>query len=157
VTSLASPSSVAPERHQPSPDQPPRRRVDGAPRVVVAEDDDDLRALLCLALGADGYEVEEAADGDAFLRLVEEGLRRPGATTAADLVITDVRMPGPTGLDVIARLRQDDPTTPVIVITGFGDQQVTRQARRLGVAHFFDKPFDLDALLRAVTRLLPPR
>ena len=66
----------------------------------------------------------------------------------AELVITDVRMPGLTGLEIVALLRQIDWALPVIVITGFGDCEVHAEVARLG-AHVFDKPVDLDVLAAA--------
>jgi CheY-like chemotaxis protein len=124
-------------------------------RVLVAEDEEELRELVATVLRRDGYEVITARDGTELLdqlasaRLAEER----GATI--DLIISDVKMPGWTGLQVLEGIRATDWATPVILITGFGDRHIRREADRLGVAAFFDKPFDVDDLRTAVLNMLP--
>ena len=66
-----------------------------------------------------------------------------------DAIVSDVRMPGHSGLEMLAALRRAGWTTPVVLITAFGDRWVHDQARQLGAAAVLDKPFDIDAL-RAV-------
>ncbi|HEV8325337.1 MAG TPA: response regulator [Myxococcota bacterium] len=107
------------------------------PRVLVAEDDHEMRSLLVATLRRDGCVVEEAVDGADLLARLSAGF---------DLVISDVRMPGLTGLEVLARLRRAGGSTPFILITAFGDADLHAEARRVGTATVFDKPFDLDDL-----------
>jgi DNA-binding NtrC family response regulator len=73
-----------------------------------------------------------------------------------DLVISDERMPGMAGLEVLDALRRAGWPTPFILITGFGDQATHASARRLGASAVFDKPFDLDDLRKTVLQLLVP-
>jgi CheY-like chemotaxis protein len=124
------------------------------PRVLLAEDDSELRALLASALRGDGYDVVEAEDGAELFGEIATGMLRPGRPLAPDIVISDIRMPGKSGLEVVAGMRQDDWATPVILITGFGDPQTRAEAARLGVAAIFDKPFDVDDLRTAVLNLV---
>ena len=103
------------------------------PRVLLAEDDEEARALLPAILRRDGLEVIEAHDGFELAELIERGLLRPDRPLAPDVIVTDSAMPGLSGLDVVRRLRADDPDTPVIVITGLASDALRREALRLGV------------------------
>jgi DNA-binding response OmpR family regulator len=119
--------------------------------IVLAEDDAELRQLLVSALARDGHEVIAARDGSELVtRLGAFWIRH----AAPDLIITDVRMPGASGLDVLEVLRARLWKTPVIVITAFGDRAIHEKARSLGAARVFDKPFDVDDLRAAVSSLL---
>ena len=73
---------------------------------------------------------------------------------APDLIVTDVRMPGISGLHALAEARRLLPSLPVIVITAFGDAMTHARAAQLGAASVFDKPFDLRSLLRRVQELI---
>ncbi|MGE6756694.1 response regulator [Corallococcus sp. AB049A] len=120
-----------------------------APRILVADDQTEMRTLIRKMLVRRGYDVVEAADGPDLVRVLVEGLTAE-ESRAPDLIITDVRMPGFTGLEVLARLRREQWTTPVILITAFGDVQLHREALRLGAACVLNKPFDMDELRGAV-------
>jgi DNA-binding NtrC family response regulator len=126
-------------------------------RVLVAEDEEDLRELVAVTLRRDGYDVVTARDGSELLDRLASARLREQAEAPVDLIISDVRMPGWTGLQVLEGIRSTDWATPVILITGFGDRSIRREAARLGVAAFFDKPFDLDDLRTAVLNILPAR
>jgi CheY-like chemotaxis protein len=125
------------------------------PRILLAEDHAETRALLAATLRAQGYEVVEARDGYEFLGVITEAWLGP-TTRFPDLVITDIRMPGPSGLRVIEGLRKTYWAIPVIVITAFGDAETHAEARRLGAHAVIDKPFDPDALREKVIELLGP-
>jgi CheY-like chemotaxis protein len=123
------------------------------PRILLAEDHRETRALLASTLRAQGYEVVEAANGYEFISVVSEAWL--GHTTRfPDLVITDIRMPGPNGLRVIESLRKTYWAIPVIVITAFGDDATHAEARRLGAHAVIDKPFDPEALKEKVGEIL---
>ena len=140
----------APERYE--------RHVDAAltdlpPMVLVVEDDREMRRLLAMVVRQEGWHVLEASDGTEAAALLQAcvGTDR---RFVPDLVVTDVRLPGLSGLDVLTRLRLRDRITPVLVITAFGDDETHARARRLGAAEVLDKPFLLDDLRRAVRRLV---
>jgi CheY-like chemotaxis protein len=124
------------------------------PRVLVAEDDDDIRSLIVWGLRADGHDVieacngSEAADRIAGSLLFEEGARAP------DLIITDVRMHGITGLSLLAGIRARGWKIPIIVITAYEIDKVRPEAERLGADAVMGKPFDVDDLRTTVTRIL---
>jgi CheY-like chemotaxis protein len=124
--------------------------------VLLADDDPDMRQMIARRLRRAGYRVKEVADGGQLLKhLGNEKLRR--LYEEPDLVISDIRMPGLSGLEVLGILRQADWAMPVILITAFGDRQTHDDARRLGAATLLDKPFELDDLMYAVRSILPPR
>ncbi|AGC42309.1 response regulator [Myxococcus stipitatus DSM 14675] len=124
-------------------------------RVLVAEDQPEMRALLHRALKRRGYEVVEASDGPGLVQAIIDGLLAE-QTLVPDLIITDVRMPGYSGLEVVARLRREGWKTPVILITAFGDAQLHQEAELLGAARVLDKPFAMEDLCGAAEALVPP-
>jgi CheY-like chemotaxis protein len=136
-----------------SPLPEPSYEID-PPLVLLAEDDDMFRQLLSGILRRDGYNVLEAKDGARLRRLVEE-LLQSGRDTRPELIISDVRMPGPSGLAVLELLRAYDWYTPVILMTAFGGPEVEARARQLGAATVFSKPFALEDFRRRVQDILP--
>ena len=123
-------------------------------RLLLAEDDFELRELLACVLRADGHEVVEACDGNELWALLE---RESDAEAPFSLVVSDVRMPGLTAFDVLTRLQRALDETPVILITAFGDQTTHLRAQRLGASRVLDKPFDCDELRDAVLDTLHRR
>ena len=125
-----------------------------AAHLLVAEDDPDMRRFLVQSFEEEGYRVTAAQDGDELRRrLAEEG--HAEGTSAPDILVSDIRLPGCSGLDLLAELRRSDWSLPVILITGFGDEEVHYEGERLGAAMVFDKPFDIDDLVNAVKTLVP--
>jgi len=126
-------------------------------RVLVAEDDYDMRTMIASALRADGHAVALATNGIELLDAIASGLisRRP--EDAFDVVLSDVRMPRINGIDVIMRLRHARWTVPVIVMTASGDQAFLARLKELGI-RLLEKPFDLDDLRDAIAAAInPPR
>jgi len=117
--------------------------------ILLAEDDEEMRAMIAKALRRDGHVVLEAADGGALARRIA---KRRHDDASVDLVITDVRMPGCSGLEVLESLREDDYDLPVILMTAFPEPSTRERAEALG-AILFAKPFDLDDLRTAITNL----
>jgi CheY-like chemotaxis protein len=124
-----------------------------APRLLVAEDDTEMRVLVASSLRRDGYDVVEVSTGD---QLIEALAALPLRSTTPDLIVSDVRMPGRSGLEILAALRRTGRVTPVILITAFPDAATHAEARRLD-AVVFDKPFDLDDLRTAVLNMVSQR
>ncbi|MET0387832.1 MAG: response regulator [Polyangiales bacterium] len=120
-------------------------------RVLVAEDDHEMRRLLVSTLRRAQCEVIEARTG---VQLSEQiAIAHQHTPPNVDLIISDVRMPGRSGLDVLGALRHTDRATPVILITGFGDSDIHARAHSLGALAVFNKPFDLDDLHTLVVSL----
>lgn len=114
--------------------------------ILIAEDDDQVRRVIRLALERAGYDVCEAADG--------EEARRALGVAPFDLVITDIVMPGKDGLETIMFLRRNHPGTPVIAISGHDNPLFLSNAAGLGATHVLPKPFTPSRLLDLVARVL---
>lgn len=110
--------------------------------VHVVDDDDAARDSLKFLLESAQMEVQAYESGSAFMAALPEVHR--------GCVITDVRMPGISGIDLLQRLKKLPFELPVIVITGHGDVPLAVEAMKLGALDFFEKPFDDEALLAAV-------
>ena len=121
-------------------------------RVLVAEDDDWFRDLLRDALVREGYEVVVVSSGIELLERLAGSLSSDGE--AFGVVISDVRMPGWSGLDVLASLVSEPMAPPVVLITAFGDECLHEQALNAGAAAILDKPFDLETLCDLVARVV---
>ena len=119
-----------------------------APDVWVVDDDRSVRFVLATALSEAGYRV--SAFGDAGEALDALAGHRPPA-----LVITDVRMPGDSGLVLLDKLKQARPNLPVIVMSAHTDVASTAGAFRGGAHEFLSKPFDLDEAVALARRALP--
>jgi CheY-like chemotaxis protein len=123
------------------------------PRILVAEDDAAMRDLVAAALRKDGYLVSEVSDGGRLLvTLAREYTHHEGAELV-DLLVSDVRMPICTGLQILEQLRQMHCLLPVVLMTAFGDATIRRRAALLN-AEIIDKPFHLNTLRSAVERSL---
>ncbi len=112
------------------------------PRILVAEDDRNLRRVLRAMLAREGYDVAEAADGEEALGMV--------AASPPDALVTDIRMPRRDGLSLFREVRERRPGTPVILITAYGTIGDAVEAIRAGAFDYVTKPFDEAELLRVV-------
>jgi DNA-binding response OmpR family regulator len=121
-------------------------------RILIVEDDHVLRALLARHLRSGGFDVVEARDGTSALTRLGDALFKDDGG-CYDLLISDVQMPGHSGLDLASELKRGEWPTPILLITAFGSDEVHAEAERLGAA-MLDKPLDLDVLTTAVQRLL---
>lgn len=115
-----------------------------------------MRRVLTLALVRDGFRVLDASDGAQLEGWIRRLIVRDHDHRCVDLIIADQRMPSITGLEVLARLRHIDWSTPFILITGFGDKATHDEADRLGAACVLDKPFDLEVLRAAALQYALP-
>lgn len=113
------------------------------PRILVAEDDPEMMAVVTEFLVHDGYEVEPISDGGRLAALVESAL--------VDAVVSDLRMPVRTGLEVLETLRRTR-SVPFVLMTGFADDQTRAQAAHLG-AILLEKPFHMHELRVALETL----
>ncbi|MBA2502263.1 MAG: sigma-54-dependent Fis family transcriptional regulator, partial [Pyrinomonadaceae bacterium] len=119
---------------------------DHAPVILIADDDDSLRRVLEYRLREDDYEVLTAADGLTALDLF--------TTHEVDCLVTDVRMPGLSGLELLRRTSAIKSETPVIVITAYGDVETAVEAMRSGAFDFIPKPFNRDQISLTVEKAL---
>ena len=115
-------------------------------RILVVDDDGEMRSLLADELRREGYEVVEASDGgEAVL-----ACRR----SAFDVILMDKNMPGPSGLDLLPGFRRTTPRTRIIMMTAFGDVPSYVEATEKGAADYLFKPFRIEDMKHAVRKAL---
>jgi len=114
--------------------------------ILIVDDDDSLRRVLEFQLREDGYEVLTAADGLAALDLF--------TGREVDCLISDLRMPGLSGLELLRRASAINGEVPVIVITAYGDVETAVESMRSGAFDFITKPFNRDQILMTVEKAL---
>src|SRR5687767_1249665 len=118
------------------------------PRILIVDDDHGQRSLLETFLRAQGYETQSAASGEAALQLLRE--------QNFAMLISDVRMPGMSGIETLRRVRQKHLDLPVLLVTAFADIRSAVTAMRDGAVNYLAKPIDLDELMASVRLALQP-
>jgi two-component system, LuxR family, response regulator FixJ len=116
------------------------------PVIYVIDDDDSVRDSLNFLLSSSQFLVKTYDSASAFLESLSD--------IAFGCIITDVRMPGLSGIELLRRLRELQIKIPVIVVTGHGDVPLAVEAMKFGAADFFEKPFDSDSIVAAVRTAL---
>ena len=115
-------------------------------RILFIEDDPAGRELGIFNLRKAGYHADEAKDGTDGLKLF--------SASSYDLVVTDLKMPGVSGMDVLREIKKLNAQVPVIVVTAYGNVERAIEAMKLGATDFIGKPFNRDHLLLAVEKAL---
>jgi two-component system response regulator PilR (NtrC family) len=118
-------------------------------RVLLVDDEPSMRELLGIVLGREGYEVVVAECGTQAL----DALKRQ----SFDLVVTDIRMPDMSGVDVLRAARLGDPDVPVVMMTAYASTETAVEALRLGASDYVTKPFDVDELKLVLRHALERR
>jgi CheY-like chemotaxis protein len=119
--------------------------------VLVVDDEEGLRTLVCRTLRAEGYGTLEAAHGAEALEVLEN------AAEPVDLVVTDVVMPGMDGRELGRRLTQRWPTLPILYISAYDVNDIFRRGSPRSSAPFLQKPFPAEGLITSVQQLLVSR
>jgi two-component system response regulator FixJ len=114
--------------------------------VHIIDDDDAVRDSLAFLLSSSGIRAQTHASAVVFLERFGEA--------SIGCIVTDIRMPDISGIDLLRQVKERNPGLPVIVITGHGDVPLAVEAMKLGAADFLEKPFDDDALLAAIRTAL---
>jgi two-component system response regulator HydG len=123
---------------------PPAEREAPPIHVLVVDDEEPLRRVVARMLTGRGYRVDTAPDGPAALEFLE--------THDPDVVLSDLQMPGMTGIELLARAKALHPTLPVVIMTAFADVAAAVEALRSGAYHFLTKPFhSTDAVALAIS------
>jgi DNA-binding NtrC family response regulator len=118
--------------------------------VLVADDEQDMREEVARALRGDDFNIIEIESGDHLIEYLRGGCVSEGRVRMPDAIVSDIRMPGCSGLDVLKAVRDMSVDIPVILMTAFGDSTTHQEARQLGAMATFDKPFDADDFRIAV-------
>jgi len=107
-------------------------------RILIVEDDEEMKALLRDVIEEEGHKTDSVNNGsEAFRKLVKQSF---------DLIITDIRMPGLTGLDILPGMRKLHPEVPIVVITAFGSEEIQRKALERGANAYLEKPIHFQKL-----------
>ena len=114
------------------------------PTVLVVEDEDKLRRVIELQLKTSGYDVLQSGTAEEGLKLADQ----------ASLILTDLRLPGMDGIELLEALRRQNSRVPVIVMTAFGSVEVAVEAMKGGAVDFLPKPFSLDHMTTVIQRAL---
>ncbi|WP_437495020.1 response regulator [Sorangium sp. So ce1014] len=120
-----------------------------SPNVLIVEDDDDLGRFVVDIATDHGYRATHVVDALSGLRLLPSG--------KFELLITDIRMPGMDGIELIARAKEHDPSLAIIAITAFGSVETGMRALRVGASDYLSKPFRSDELSSRMRRALERR
>ena len=116
-------------------------------RILIIEDEEKLRRVMELQLRTAGFDLEQAGNAEDGLKLAD----------SADLIITDLRLPGMDGLQLLSNLRERGLQTPIVVMTAFGSIETAVEAMKAGAVDFLPKPFSLDHLMAVVGKALELR
>jgi CheY-like chemotaxis protein len=115
-------------------------------RILVVDDEDALRTVLSAELEGEGYRVSSAGDGDEAINILRSQF--------FDLILLDIKMPKVDGFEVLKFVKENHPTSKVIMLTGFADLKNAIESKKLGAEDFVSKPYDLVDLLTTVERVL---
>jgi DNA-binding NtrC family response regulator len=122
-------------------------------RVLVVDDEPDIRTVVRLSLEKGDYEVLEAENGEQAIETINDGENR----LLLDVVMCDVRMPKINGIGAIAYFRANYPRVPLIVLTGFPDTEMAASLFRQGVVDYLVKPVESETLRASVARAMDRR
>ena len=115
-------------------------------RILIVDDDKDLRFNLSCILKEEGHEVIAAADGKQALKAL--------ALSAPDLVLLDVRLPGMDGVELLEEMKKIEKNLPIIMLTAYSDVKSAVKAMKLGAFDYITKPFDNEELILSIKRAL---
>ncbi len=115
-------------------------------RILVVDDEDDLRNLLTGLLTDAGYEISSAADGQEAISILKK--------EKFDLTLLDIQMPSVNGIQVLKFIKQNAPKTKSIMLTGYADLKHAMEAKEFGARDFIGKPYKLEDILNTVARVL---
>ncbi|HLE31689.1 MAG TPA: response regulator [Bacteroidota bacterium] len=115
-------------------------------KILVVDDEEALRTVLSSELEGEGYQVSTAGDGEEAIKIL--------GSQQFHLILLDIKMPNVDGFEVLKFIKQKQPSTKVIMLTGFADLKNAIESKKLGAEDFVSKPYDLVDLLTTVERVL---
>lgn len=122
-------------------------------RVLIVDDEPDIRKVVRMTLHKAGYDVLEAENGEKAIEVINSGENR----LLLDVIVCDIRMPKVNGIEAIAYFRQNYPRVPLIVLTGFPDTDMATSLLRQGVVDYLVKPVEGEKLKASVARAMEQR
>ena len=125
----------------------------GKGRVLVVDDEENIRKLVRMCLTKAGYDVEEAENGEEGEKII----RAKDNPLMVDVILCDIRMPKVNGIEAIAFFQKQFPSVPVVVITGFPDTEMAVNLLKQGVVDYVPKPIDSAKLLDVVAKAMAKR
>ncbi len=114
--------------------------------ILIVDDEGKIRALLAMALFSGNYQISEACSGEEALTILK--------ASPVDLVLSDIRMDGMTGIELLTHIKQLYPAIPVIVMTAFADAKTGIEAMKRGALRYIAKPFEMEEMLMLIERAL---
>ena len=121
-------------------------------KILIVDDEEQVRKTIRLQLSATEYEIIEAADGEEAIELLNDE-----NTLLIDAIICDVRMPKINGVEAVAYFRREYPSIPVIVLTGYPDVNLAVEFLKEGVVEYLVKPVEKEKLIEVVTKTAQQR
>lgn len=118
-------------------------------RILIVDDEEDLRMLLGDVLTSAGYDITTASDGEEAIATL--------STQMFDVVLLDIQMPRMNGIQVLKHINDHHPSTKSIIITGYADLHHATEARKLGAHDFIAKPYTLEDIMSSIERVPPAK
>lgn len=118
----------------------------GKKTILIIDDEAGMRNLFTRILSRNSYRVLSSGDGEGGLDLIKDNV--------IDLVLLDLRLPRIQGMDVLREIKKKGRDMPVIIITGFGDEESEKEAKRLGASAYIHKPFRLEDIKGLIEKIL---
>jgi DNA-binding response OmpR family regulator len=115
-------------------------------RIMIIEDNEEMRSLLKDFLEEEGFKIDSVSNGVDALGRLSRGY--------FDLVVTDIRMPGLSGLDILPKIRRLNPGAPIIVMTAYGSDDLQRRSLERGATIYLEKPIHLSQLRTMICELI---
>ena len=125
----------------------------GKGRVLVVDDEENVRKLIRMSLTKAGYDVEEAENGEEAEKIIQAR----DNPLMVDVILCDIRMPKVNGIEAIAFFQKQFPSVPIVVITGFPDTEMAVNLLKQGVMDYVPKPIDGSKLLDIVSKAMAKR
>jgi len=123
-------------------------------RILIAEDEDDIRILIQMILKSKNFDVSVVSNGEEAIKAIRE---TNDTATPYDILITDIQMPKMNGLELLREIKEQGYDISVLVMTGFGDKNMIVELMKIGCSNYIDKPFTEDDLSRTVSEIITDR
>jgi len=128
-----------------------RVKVETMKRILIADDEIELINSMAFTLKRKGFEISKATNGLSAFEQISETCKN---NNPFDLIITDIQMPGLSGIELIKKIREAKITTPILVITGFESSKLKKNILQIGCSNYLEKPFNLNDFTERISILI---